>query len=574
MVNVQILVQERFDELKNKLCSHKLYGRSNHIENKYKILIIVDEAQILGDKEHGSYIESKPPEAKNDSERPLLSPLMYGLFMVSANDNDFCVIPCGTWLSIYDMRYLSDSASWLRNHPEKPIPFTEFDGWGVFANVKRYCKHICSSLPNKDAKAKFVLRVPEEAMQELYRRLRGRFRPIVSALELMLADQGTNNKEIWKGAIARTREKLESAALEHNKNGNLCHQIRVMLERVAMYPARYKGFEDIDLTLRMFVCEQYLHGNPLLLDNLQAPLVEASVGRILKFGNQLKTVLDEPFALQAALNYYDGQDPGFTNTVGFMNTVRATWNIVPGPSVHGSHWELAIMDTLIHIFHNKILSETPLFSTSNPCQDLTLGTRASIVAATCNRRGINHNMMSLEKFLESHIEHGSLSEGQKLPPFYLPAIKPSGPDLVFVLKFEGDVYYPVFVQLKLRHGLSSAQAVHALETVQEEAVEGHLNNHPKKQKKPSKIYRLSEFCTNGKYIGVVVCYPKDLSSFEGDLIEIVDGTNIVNDVQQVSLTIDERNIRTLFPKNHMEALDALKGIKRQREEWTEHANKH
>ncbi|KAF8962660.1 hypothetical protein BGZ46_001134 [Entomortierella lignicola] len=542
MVNVQMLVRGRFGELKEMLCSHKLYKRSHLIESKYKILIIVDEAQILGDKEHGFYItESKSPEAMDDPERPLLSPMVHGLYKVSENDNDFCVIPCGTGLSIYDMRYLSDSASWLKDHPEKPMPFTEFGGWGTLTN---------------DTKAKFVLRVPEEAMRELYQRLRGRFRPIISALELMLADQGTNDKEIWESAIARTRDKLESAAPEHNKNGNICHQIRKMLGRVTMYPERYKGFEDIDLTLRMFVCEQYLHGNPLLLDNLQAPLVEASVGRILNFGSQLKTVLDEPFALEAALNYYDDRDPGF------MNTVRATWNILPSPSVHGLHWELAMMNTLIHIFHNKMLSETPLFSTSNPCQDPTLETRASIVAATCNRRGINHDRVSLEKFLESHIKHGSMFDGHELPPFYLPAIKPSGPDLVFVLKFEGEIYYPVFVQLKLRHSLSSAQAVHALETVQELAVEGHLNSHRKK--KSSKIYSLSEFCTNGKYIGVVICYPKDLSSFEEDLIEIVDGTNIANNVQQIFLTIDERNICNLFPDDHMRALDELKGIKRQR----------
>ncbi|KAF9404652.1 hypothetical protein BGZ76_006874, partial [Entomortierella beljakovae] len=84
-----------------------------------------------------------------------------------------------------------------------------------------------------------------------------------------------------------------------------------MIKTVAEDKHKYRTYEDIDSTLRSFLCQYYMHGTPLVLRKKQAPIVEASVGRIKYFGGQEETILDEPFVLEAALNYYKQLDPGF-----------------------------------------------------------------------------------------------------------------------------------------------------------------------------------------------------------------------------------------------------------------------
>jgi len=59
----------------------------------------------------------------------------------------------------------------------------------------------------------------------------------------------------------------------------------------------------------------------------------------------------------------------------------------------------------------------------------------------------------MSDFLEAYYHHGSRRGGRAVPPFYYPEPSLSGPDIVFVLKID-DQLYSVFVQTKLLDGIS------------------------------------------------------------------------------------------------------------------------
>ncbi|KAG0008602.1 hypothetical protein BGZ81_003988, partial [Podila clonocystis] len=73
-----------------------------------------------------------------------------------------------------------------------------------------------------------------------------------------------------------------------------------------------------------------------------------------------------------------------------------------------------------------------------------------------------------------------------------------------------------------------------------------------------------------RFLGVVIAYPAELAGVEGTFPEVRRSERIRSaqgeTPQCISLRIDKNNIHDLFPKNHMQALDLLKGIKRQLEQ--------
>ncbi|KAI7831777.1 hypothetical protein BC939DRAFT_472873 [Gamsiella multidivaricata] len=166
--------------------------------------------------------------------------------------------------------------------------------------------------------------------------------------------------------------------------------------------------------------------------------------------------------------------------------------------------------------------------------------------------------MTLEGFLAAHIQNGSLKDGRRVPPFYHPVEKISGPEIVFVLHFDGCGYCPVFIQLKMRISMDKAQTRAAQTTVDSDAVQRHLEND------------LQAFCTltPKRFLGVVITYPAELTSFQDSFdsyrqSERLRAAQGEQTLECVTLRIDKDNIHSLFPAHHMEALDRLKGIKRE-----------
>ncbi|KAF9979748.1 hypothetical protein BGZ65_006073, partial [Modicella reniformis] len=488
----------------------------------YKILLVIDEAQNLGKEEYGTFVSQKIPsedDSPADLKRPILSPLVHGLYKISADMNMFCVVPCGTGLSIFDLTWLEDSAPVPKGYQERLGPFTNFGGWESLEQVQRYRDVVRRSIPNAEAQEHFDTRAPEESLTELFKRLRGRFRPIVSAIERMIMP--TNGDIDWKQAIQETEDSLSSA--EH----------------------------------KTFVLEHYLHGRPLLLNKEEAPLVEASVGRILHFGEDKATVLDEPFVLRAAVNYFRRYDQDF------HKAICSLFGLGSNASVHGHQWEMAVLPSLAHVFHDKVLSKTALVPSGTKFYDPILNGSTEIAGYVNHLTlGTGFETMSLDAFLDAHVHHESFKDENLVPPFYHPAEKPSGPDVVFALRFADDEgnhsYCPVFVQLKMRHDMNKTETLHAYSTVKAGAVEGHLQE-----------TTLQSFCTGDskRFLSVVIAYPAELEGTEGTFPEIRRSErtrSAQGDTPQcISLRIDKNNIHDLFPENHMQALDLLKGAKGQ-----------
>ncbi|KAF9313124.1 hypothetical protein BGZ91_006357, partial [Linnemannia elongata] len=117
ITNMRTLIRDRFSSLRQRLLN--LTSNTPFQSFDYKILLVIDEAQNLGRQEFGTFLSQQTPsEAErhagtgsfDDYKRPILSPLVHGLYQIAADRNQFCVIPCGTGLSILDIDWLEDSA--------------------------------------------------------------------------------------------------------------------------------------------------------------------------------------------------------------------------------------------------------------------------------------------------------------------------------------------------------------------------------------------------------------------------------------------------------------------------------
>lgn len=65
-------------------------------------------------------------------------------------------------------------------------------------------------------------------------------------------------------------------------------------------------------------------------------------------------------------------------------------------------------------------------------------------------QGTTHGMMSMEEFMDAHVNHQSTRNNLPVAPFFFPKSKPSGPDLVFFIRIDDDRVVPVFVQVRLK----------------------------------------------------------------------------------------------------------------------------
>ncbi|GJJ67717.1 hypothetical protein EMPS_00063 [Entomortierella parvispora] len=555
---MRAFVKARFSTLRKRLLDLTFNTPSQRLG--YKILLVVDEAQNLGKVEFGTFLSQQMP---SEAERragaasldnymgPILSPLVHGLCEISADSNTFCVVPCGTGLSIFDLTWLEDSAPVTKGYQKQLGPFTDFQGWESDEQVRQYRDLVYSSLHDADARDNFNAHVPSESIPVLFKRLRGRFRPIVSAIERMIMPNDARLH--WRLAIQETENTLSSTDSRYYGKGNIAFDISRMVQRVYSSPLRYRKYRNIGITLKAFVLGYYLHGRGLLLNKEEAPLVEASVGRILNFGEDSATVLDEPFALRAAVNYFRQHDPGFHNMICSLTSSGSN------ASVHGHQWEETVQWSLATAFHNKILSKTELIPKGTKSYDPVMNGKANIAGFDNHVNiGTDSGSMELDAFLDAHVHHGSFKDGEPVAPFYHPAETPSGPDIVFVLHLNNHGYCPVFVQLRMRHKMTKEDTLDAFSTVKSEAIQGHLEES-----------MLGKYCTGHpeRFFGIVIAYPAELATVEG-IFPVISRSERIRDraaqgPECIPLRIDKNNIHDLFPENHTRALDLLKGVKRQ-----------
>ncbi|KAK5796948.1 hypothetical protein F5H01DRAFT_401262 [Linnemannia elongata] len=553
-------VRERFSSLRQRLLDLTFDTPTQSFD--YTILLVIDEAQNLGKHEFGSFpTRQLPPEAEqrvgaasiDKYMRPILAPLVHGFYGISADRNQFCVVPCGNDLSVFHTKWCEDP-SFIKGYHTQLAPFTDFQGWESLEQVQHYRDLVCRSLPNSEARNIFNARVPDESIPELFARLRGRFRPIVSVIEHMTMPN--NGGFDWRQAIKETEDRLSSTESRYYSGGNIVFDISRMIQTAHNFEWRYGKYQNISTILKAFVLEHYLYGRPLLLNKEEAPLVEASVGRILPLGEHTATVLDEPLALRATVNYFRRSDPHF------YSAISAFLDSGSKASVNGHQWEIVVLPSLAHVFHDKILSTTDLVPNWEKSWYPMLNGKAEI-AGYANHQTLRTDFetMSLDTFLDTHVYHGSCKDGKSVPPFYLPVETASGPDVVFVLHLDNHGYCPVFVQLKCRREMTRTEGQSSFSTAETDEVQGHLQE-----------TMLQKYCTGHpkRFLGVVIAYPFEFAGVECTFPEIRRGGRVWliqgDALQCISLNMDKNNFHDLCLKNHMQALDLLKENKRQLEQ--------
>ncbi|KAG0314652.1 hypothetical protein BG000_005475, partial [Podila horticola] len=260
-----------------------------------KLRLVVDEAQILGDKGstkfQSSYLESDP--------RP----------MKSGDQGELTIIYCGTGLSIRTLHWAMSSGDGIKEYGSSIFPYVEFPGWTGPASVQSYIDRMKDRLSDDGSKRLVDALIPTAAVDMLHKKLTGRFRPIVTAIEGIIKIGKPNE---WEATIDNT-ESMITAWKQRERRGNLCGELNRLESKIADHPELFASCSSLRETLGLFLYRYcLLDATEIVMEN-EVQLVEAAFGRIKIFGGTARTVLDEPFALTAAFNYFREKDPSFVS---------------------------------------------------------------------------------------------------------------------------------------------------------------------------------------------------------------------------------------------------------------------
>ncbi|KAF8927125.1 hypothetical protein BGZ47_002331, partial [Haplosporangium gracile] len=351
----------------------------------------------------------------------------------------------------------------------------------------------------------------EEVVEMLHQKFVGRYRPAIACMKRIVE---SNDPDSWRKTIEDAEDKLVSWA-HRQINGNL-------------YQRCMFGNHD------------------LVLKELDPHLVEHALGRIKIIRGRAVTVMDEPFVSKAVENYFAAIDPYFAREVR-KRMVKST------PTEQGCVFERFMMKVFSETFNIRPLSEWPH---QPPIADMcpALVGKADIVGwmELGLEQGTTHTMMSMEEFMDAHVNHESTRNNMHVAPFFFPKSKPSEPDLVFFIRIDGARLVPVFVQMKLHQGSSNfleRDWNDALSTVSAPKIEGHSGH--------SKNFR--KYCPDNVYISMIVAYSTkwtDKLPAPSELPKDLSG------VQQVVINVSDDNFSNIFPKEHVEYIDRLKNARK------------
>ena len=247
----------------------------------------------------------------------------------------------------------------------------------------------------------------------------------------------------WKALIEDTEDKL--VAWEHRAiKSNLCGELE-RLHQKHQDPRRNKLVKSAETVLDIlgfyFYRRCFWGEHTLELGSVNASLVESAFGRMKIIKNEAVTVVDEPFVFKAVENYFNATDPGLqVELKSLMDRSDA--------AAKGNLFERYMMTVFSETFKARRLSEWPHQpSILSMCP--ALGGEVEIVGwrEPGLLQGTTHAMMSMEEFMDAHINHHSVRNNKPVAPFFFPRHKPSGPDMVFFIRIDGTRVIPVFVQV-------------------------------------------------------------------------------------------------------------------------------
>ncbi|KAG0334545.1 hypothetical protein BG004_000364, partial [Podila humilis] len=481
-------------------------------------IAVQEELQNLGDIMKECF-ESWSLE---NTERPLLSPILWGFRSISY---DLTLVTSGTGLSMYTLNWARSSGECVKRTDDNEFQYMEFPGWTGRESIESYVVGLMSLLPTN----------------------------AVTAIETVIASGESNP---WQNAVDETEAHLVSYN-HRTKRGNLCNEIVRLENKYRNNLSVLEGYRSVEEVLRLLLFQRYMFGaDKLVLQKAIPEMVERALGRIAIIDGDTRTVLDEPFVLKAVENYFKKRDSNFMKSL-------QHWDMQSDKAqVHGYAWELMMMDVLVEAFKTHALSDWP-HEPSITSQCSALKGHAVIVGLNEHglKRGITHEHITMEDFLDAHLNKHSVLGDRAIPPFFFPKAKPSGPDIAFYIRVQ-DKLFPVFVQLKLRQVMSTEDVLKAVQTASAPAVEGHVKS-------------LDRFCpTNKTFISMIIEYPSkvvDKLLFRGDTFEKLRLRSLVdkkpNVLSQVQIMIDSENINEILPMSHVEFLAGIKDpMKRQAEE--------
>jgi len=347
----------------------------------------------------------------------------------------------------------------------------------------------------------------------------------------------------WKALIQDTEDKL--VAWKHRAiKGNLCRELNRLDQKHK--DTRHDKSEKtvLDILGKYFYNRCFRGEHTLEVDSVNASLVERAFGRIKIVNHNAVTVVDEPFVFKAVENYFTATDPGFQTALReLMDRTDA--------AAQGNLFERYMMTVFSRTFKSRRLSDWP----HQPpilemCPDLVGEVEIVGWREPALLQGTTHAMMSMEEFMDAHVNHNSTRNNTPVAPFFFPSNKPSGPDLVFFIRIDGRMMVPVFVQMKLHQGSATLYKKlweGALTTVSASCIQGHAKN-------------FQNFCPDNIYISMVVAYPMICGARLPPAVEVPEKD--ARGVQQVVIRVSETNFSQIFPKEHVEFIDRFKNARK------------
>ncbi|KAF9916671.1 hypothetical protein FBU30_001209 [Linnemannia zychae] len=473
--------------------------------------------------------------SSDESPRPLLSPILHAFRDIGAHQ--LTLLACGTGLSINTLFWVQSSGSGLKDS-STTFEHVEFPGWKDQDSITAYIDRVRRCLPDNESKFALDEHIPKDAVEMLFDRFKGRYRPAIAAVERIIE---CNNPGTWMRVIEDAEDRLVSWAHRHIK-GNLCYEISRLHDKHNKY--KHQLVDSIDNVLSLLMYQRCMFGShDLVLKEVDPQLIEHAFGRIKIIKGRAITVVDEPFVSKAVENYFAAIDPYFAKELR-KRMVKST------PIEQGCMFEQFMMRVFSETFNTLPLSK---WSHQPPITEMCPAFVGKVEIVGWKEPGLNqgttHSMMSMEEFMDAHVNHGSTSSKIPVAPFYFPKSNPSGPDLVFIIQIDGTRLIPVFVQMKLHQGSSNFSEKdwnEALSTVSAPKIEAHAKNFRK-------------FCPENIYISMIVAYPTKWTEKLPALSELPKDSS---GVQQVVINIGDDNFGDIFPQDHVEFIDRLKNARK------------
>ncbi|KAF9271297.1 hypothetical protein BGZ68_003861, partial [Mortierella alpina] len=224
-------VSDVFEDTRGRLVER---GCLPKIKNDTRLLVINDEAQILGDQFNGSF---QSMSSSDESPRPLLSPILHAFRDIG--QHQLTLVTCGTGLSINTLFWIQSSGSGLKDSSTTldsclPVSISttntttaktttdlEFPGWTSKESINTYVSRVQECLQDQQSKQALNEYLSQDALDMLFDKFVGRYRPAIVAIE-KIVEQSEHGA--WKALIEDTEDRLVS--WEHRTiKGNLCHEL-------------------------------------------------------------------------------------------------------------------------------------------------------------------------------------------------------------------------------------------------------------------------------------------------------------------------------------------------------------